>query len=1168
MSEMKTSGLELNRELSVDLQNKVQAEQKVRSCHVKLPRKSFLFGGAIRSPKPVKYRLEVSYSLDDRLVVAPGESVLLLRHRESQGDKIIVEVGKDGNVLDYELYFDPTKIIDCIDKENSATEEFSISYIIKAVREDNNEVVRNSTIEGSTTIKLQRLQFSAPKIEFKPNKVGMNLEYNILSTTPIEIGQLRVRNASDLLRSPACSIRMNVVARRVVGTKQHDEDGLIWFGKDIKQTHPRTVATENALTPNSVDASNFKHSLLSRDEVELYHIDVNKEQIDSAYNDNEVVIPIFWDMQKVTNPMHNEEKYCIFIKATAMNDLDHSSIEASYADLYVSLLRNNKDMNIEVTFLGDELIYVDNGKPLPLVKPYTIYKMTTTYEFRLRNSAEAVVVGKEHACIFVKEFSLPLNINHIVRQQRGEKDAVITFVDEYDNPTNLDKEFTLGIGGHKSIRLVYDHSCIESLMLEGKPVFELDHKLTLSFKYYIDKDNEYSNLSEIDDSKFTSFKTTLPICMRKAPKPEWMCIDLGTSAIVASYGTFHDAKGQIAENLIELGLQKQKLMDTIHKSDKNKVSDTSETDLRFINSTMAVNLTHLFRNENVLAPLNDDYKKLSIWLSPTTGMVDFYARMLPSLKSIVGHKIFPKELLPYGVLIADEDPITIEAIFKSTYEQLFKFFIPKGPSEETENVVMTVPNTYSPANIAMLRNIVNRAMPQLRNVRFISESDAVVFYYLSRRDRILRNTKIANKRDIDKSILVYDMGAGTLDITYVTRTDNNGNIDISFKGKLGVSRAGNYLDYLIADIIADIVKRPETSDDLKNIIALNGDSLTPSHRKSAGLLKAFVRNVVKPLLNNDDNTPIIDHNNLQTKDLMEDPAFKENTMLKDITVGTIKNHPKMKDYLKEISSDIFTHFNALFSKGGESVAPSLLIFSGRSTSLLMIREAVKDALAVFGCKDNCKFLDLTHGEISEDIHAIGQSTEIGSLKTVIVDGAMAFCSLYGDGNGDMHIHNRNVYAQYGVMFRMNSGDWEWVPMIDATTQAINENSAKYSTDGTTIYEYDTRIHRASQMESIGTMTVRPLEMNFNNVVSLYILQSYSSDTLRDWEDGHRDLITIMGAADNFGNIGNQQYYMTIDRQNRISFFIGNAQRQMYPREDIISDSFKKSMWPVVECSKK
>lgn len=1185
MSNKSVLGASQNCVLSVDLQNKDQAAQVVKDCHINLKRRNF-FIGLMRAPKPVKYRLEVAYNLDERLVVAKGESVLLLRYREFQGAAITLDVGKDAHVFDFQLYFDAAKIVDCTEKEGMGTDEFAISYTIRAVRVDTNEVAQ--TIKGEATIKLQKLTFAAPKIEFRPNKVGENLVYNLLTTQPLEIGQLRVRNAADLLRSPASTIQMRVVARRVVGKRQLGVDELMWFGKDIKQTHPRAVATDNALTPLSGDASNFKFEMMSRDEVVLSYIDVNKAQSDSARNDNEVVVPVMWDMSKVKNPIGDEEQYCIFIEAVVASELDmNRSSRVTYNDLFATLKRNRNDMNLEVSFCDENERVVESGKVLPRVVPDIIPDMTTTYEFRLRNSAEYAVEGKEGARIFIKELAMPLNFGSVVKQQNGVRDSLITFVDANRNSVELERDFALGLRESRSIRFVYDHSCIDTLMSGGKTVFEAEHKIALSFKYYLDKENEYNSAEEIAEDKFEQFRTTLPILLRKASKPEWLCIDLGTSAIVASYGTFLNANGQIAENLIQLGAQKRKLMNETHGADRNKTRDTSESDDRFINSTMVVNLTHLFRNANVLAPLVADYKRQCLWLSPTTGMVDFYARMLPSLKSIVGHRVFPKSLLPYGVQMSEDDPVKVEAIFKNTYEQLFKFFIPEGPSNETDNIVMTVPNTYTPANIAMLRNIIKTAMPQLRNVRFISESDAVVFYYLARRERIFRKTEIATTAEVDKNILVYDMGAGTLDITYVTRSEEDGKIDINFKGKLGVSRAGNYLDYLIAEIvveffIAELKKRVEAEsderrarevskniDDLRTIISLDGNLLTQAHRKSAGVLKAFVRNVVKPLLNSADDTSIIIDKELQTvQDLIADPAFRDENILSQITVGRIKSNEKMTAYLQEISKDVFTHFNKLFSRGDEVVRPSLLIFSGRSTSLLMIRQAVRDALSVFGCADNCKFLDLTRECISDNIQAIDASAEIGSLKTVIVDGAMAFCKLFGDGRGSMQIHNSNVYAQYGAMFLMNNGAWEWVPMIDAWTRPINEDKAVLSNDGTTIYEYDTREHRASQVASIGNMALRSLEKNFDDVASMYILQSYSSNTLSDWEEGRRDLITIIGAADNFGNIGQKPYYMTIDGQSQISFHIGAAQRDMYPREDIISESFKKSMWPIVECNNK
>ena len=1172
------------RVLTVDLQNKKQAAQVVQDCHVDLPRRLF-FLGLDRSSRPVNYRLEVECKVDDSLITAVGSSPLYVKHREQQGASIVVPIGKDAaRVLDFQLYFDPTTIIDCKRKESAEADTFTISYTVKAVNDSSNEIA--ATIEGEANISLQGLNFTTPVVEFVPNEAGNNLVYSIHTDQPCVIGTLKVRNASDLLRSPACNITMRVTAKRTDGLRMVEVKDLMWFDVDIKQSHPRTAADVTTLTPMSGDPSDFRFILKDKDFVELYNIDVNTSN-GTHTNDNVVSIPIVWDMTKVRNPIDNDERYSIHIEATATNAIDNKRIETAYTNLHVTLKRNRKDMNLEVHFVDGNETLVTNGAVLQGVIPDIIPGMTSIYEFILRNSAEFAEVGKEHARIFIKDLKLPIDLTECITERAGVRESVLTFIDNNGRRVSLAEALSLGIKESHKIRIEYDHSCIDSIIDPDtqRTIYELNRRLHLSFKYYVDSNDEYNKASEIAESKFTEFTATLPILLRKAAKPEWMCIDLGTSAIVASYGTLLNQAGNFAHNQIPLGTQKQAMMSSIHNGDRNKCGDTSESDARFINSTTAVNLTSI-DDSRILSSVDGDYLRMALWLSPTTGMVDFYARMLPSLKSIVGHNKFPTALLPYGVTMSADNPVKVESIFQTVYKQLFRFFIPEQYSTDAENVVMTVPNTYTPHNIATLRSILCGAMPQLRNIRFISESDAVVFYYLSRRQHIfLRTPNLPH--DIDSKVLVYDMGAGTLDLTYITRTINGTNTEIEFKGKMGVSRAGNYLDYLLAEIIIDLLKdkAPEGESDadkarrlqdeqaLDMVISLNNSGLTPAHRKSAGLLKSFVRNVVKPLLNAQGQRAICDTHAPETKALIEDPAFtKYKDKLSKIIVSKVLSHAKMRQYLREISTEIFSHFNNLFSNDEESIKPSLLIFSGRSTSLNVIRKAVNNALAqVFGCND-CMFLDLMGERILNlteecqyaETEGVTILDNISNLKTVVVDGAMAFCSLFGEGNGSLKIRNRNIYAQYGVMFMLNDGTWEWVPMIDSTTRATNEDSAKLSSDGTIIYEYDTRKHRASNSAQLGNIPLRPLMRNFNDVASIYVLQSYSNNTKGDWQEGRRDLITIIGATSNFTNIGNREYYMTVDRLNRISFHIGNAQIEMCPREDTISDSFKKSMWPIVE----
>lgn len=84
----------------------------------------------------------------------------------------------------------------------------------------------------------------------------------------------------------------------------------------------------------------------------------------------------------------------------------------------------------------------------------------------------------------------------------------------------------------------------------------------------------------------------------------------------------------------------------------------------------------------------------------------------------------------------------------------------------------------------------------------MSESDAVSAYYLQNWDSFNKGRNISE----DETVLVYDMGAGTLDITLFSKRKNeNGKIEVNILGKIGTGKAGNYLDYIISEIINEKV---------------------------------------------------------------------------------------------------------------------------------------------------------------------------------------------------------------------------------------------------------------------------------------------------------------------------------------------------------------------------
>ena len=110
--------------------------------------------------------------------------------------------------------------------------------------------------------------------------------------------------------------------------------------------------------------------------------------------------------------------------------------------------------------------------------------------------------------------------------------------------------------------------------------------------------------------------------------------------------------------------------------------------------------------------------------------------------------------------------LKVDNVFFEAYSTLFKFFI--LPSIENVNkvnkLILTYPNTYTPVHLNSLKNIAQKVFPSIRQgyLQFVGESDAVAAYYMNHWAEY--HHKDDNIED-DETVLVYDMGAGTLDIT-------------------------------------------------------------------------------------------------------------------------------------------------------------------------------------------------------------------------------------------------------------------------------------------------------------------------------------------------------------------------------------------------------------------
>ena len=92
-----------------------------------------------------------------------------------------------------------------------------------------------------------------------------------------------------------------------------------------------------------------------------------------------------------------------------------------------------------------------------------------------------------------------------------------------------------------------------------------------------------------------------------------------------------------------------------------------------------------------------------------------------------------------------------------------------------------------------------------RHIHLISESDAVAYYYCSQRMR--REPRSGRER-----LLVYDFGAGTLDISIIQiewHREPCYPMTWRVEERIGVPVAGNHLDEVLARIVDEQLRDPE-----------------------------------------------------------------------------------------------------------------------------------------------------------------------------------------------------------------------------------------------------------------------------------------------------------------------------------------------------------------------
>lgn len=294
--------------------------------------------------------------------------------------------------------------------------------------------------------------------------------------------------------------------------------------------------------------------------------------------------------------------------------------------------------------------------------------------------------------------------------------------------------------------------------------------------------------SDTDEANVIQINTSVTIPMSEIVVDDWYSIDLGTTGIVVAKwsSAYLDNNGITTVNLEDQG------------------EESIETSRDIVSSI------------TILKESSDNPKIAEVVVAPSiTGLKLAAKFVLVPTKFMVGQKAIPfiKEYVskfPDGVILGDKkhswDDITPQDILTYTYKTIFSR-ISSDECKLIRKLIITYPNTYTPKSLDWLRDMIIRSgiFTNLseRNLHFIPESDSVVAFYINK--SMQRTTSTPSER-----VVIYDMGAGTLDLSYVKisieeecgRRVKKSIID----RRIGLPIAGEYFSYLIYDQYKDKIQ--------------------------------------------------------------------------------------------------------------------------------------------------------------------------------------------------------------------------------------------------------------------------------------------------------------------------------------------------------------------------
>ncbi|MCG8327286.1 MAG: hypothetical protein MI974_06345 [Chitinophagales bacterium] len=1098
--------------INIDFNNKADKEHRIERIILsnEAQNRRFLFGLMSREVNINYHSIAVTnLKIPEVLEVANHDRVVRLRCMQNETEvesNILNNISIRANEFFIDIIFDEKEIADC--DADSETFTSTISFSIE--------------FRGEKGVLIKKHDIS---LDIHCTRAESDVRYNIVIDQNYLTGQ-------------EYKCRSNVE----IGWLEIESVSPYYFSKTI----------ENCRLGIGFDSLIIKNAISFGSEADNKNGVISVLEIQELKAKATVKIPLLADFSQLKNPKEAEVVRGTF----TMEYQKDNHIRPRSEQFYITILPDTTQAALSTSITTDRSSYKELGlKEAILDKYYWQGKdasgKTNCFYIQLANLAEVGDGGIE-----IRNFAIEFFLHDDSESTLAAKNEDLSSNGKLDRFFMINDE-TLGELPNGFFLSNEAHSCKEFGVgfkhdkIAAIPGVIATIVCNVVFEYKIIRSSAQNESNGLE-SDFFQYSSEIEFKIEKYTGNSWLALDFGTSATVVAYGNGADMMMRREEDLL---LNLQESLESHHKSKYNTL-EVSEKDTCFLSS------------EIMLKPNGGLIDSTCYWddivmLSPgVNDMHDHLELKIPFLKSLIGLENLPvfhdklnehkyrlnKESEDY---VFKEHPISVNTILKNTYNSLFRDFIVSrlNDDEQLDKIIITVPNTFTPKHLDLIRGIIQEKYASFRKdyITFISESDAVACnYLLNRSDYNFYRTE-EPKNSHKEYVLVYDIGAGTTDLTYFCISQlENGKKEIEIVGRLGKSTAGNYLDYVIAKII-NAEYNPKTGDKKFNFTQPEDNDT----RGAAHKIKLFIRNHIKPQLDNSHALRVY----LQPDGTISE--YDEGEGADEFDCSVILEHLFMKQYFTNNSESLMSDFFNLFQSLPGRDAPlekgqipiDTVLFTGRTSQFEGLREQVKNCIK----------------EWSDRSVYFTSIEESDKLKNVVAKGALQFALRFRDSRvSKVSFKNRNLLARYGVLYNdPDNPEQKYVfkEFLNPATRPIHEEPVV--TNGLSIYEYDTDIANALNGEE-------PF-IDLSNTPTLLFVQSFSSDTAKNANDSNWEYITVMYKIDSdlvtlSSNIDRVKVRVVIDDRNEMKIFIGHrddvdaisAPLQM----DLLNnETFKHSMWP-------